>query len=41
MFSMVKAKFGDALRSKTDTAMVNECLAKLLCHNLVCLVQSA
>ena len=25
-FSMIKAKFGDHLRSKTDTAMVNEAL---------------
>ena len=40
-FSMVKAKFGDALRSKSDTAMVNESLCKILCHNLVCLIQSA
>jgi transposase len=39
-FSMVKAKFGDSLRSKTDTAMVNEALAKLVCHNLCCLVAS-
>jgi transposase len=37
-FSMVKRKFGDALRSKTDTAMVNEALAKLLAHNLCCLI---
>jgi hypothetical protein len=27
-FSMIKAKFGDSIRSKTDTAMVNEALAK-------------
>lgn len=27
--------FGDSLRSKTDTAMVNETLANLLAHNLV------
>jgi transposase len=40
-FSMVKAKFGDSLRSKTDTAMINEALCKILCHNLCCLVQSA
>ncbi len=40
-FSMVKAKFGDAVRSKTETAMVNEVLCKLLCHNLCCLIQSA
>jgi Transposase DDE domain len=39
-FSMVKAKFGDSVRSKTDTAMKNEVLAKFLCHNLCCLVQS-
>lgn len=39
-FSMIKAKFGDALRSKTDTAMVNEALAKVLCHNVCCLIQS-
>src|SRR5947209_12992703 len=37
-FSMIKRKFGDALRSKTDTAMVNEALAKILCHNIVCLI---
>jgi transposase len=39
-FSMVKAKFGDAIRSKTDTAMVNEALCKILCHNLCRLVAS-
>jgi transposase len=37
-FSMMKRKFGDALRSKTDTAMVNETLCKVLCHNLVVLI---
>jgi hypothetical protein len=40
-FSMVKAKFGDSLRSKTDTSMVNESLARILCHNPCCLIQSA
>lgn len=25
--------------SKTDTAMVNEVLCKILCHNLTCLIQ--
>jgi hypothetical protein len=40
-FSMIKMKFGDSLRSKTDTAMVNEALCKILRHNLCCLVQSA
>ncbi len=39
-FSMMKAKFGDSLRSKTDVAMVNEALAKVLCHNIACLIQS-
>lgn len=38
-FSMMKRKFGDSLRSKTDTAMVNETLCKVLCHNLVVLIQ--
>ena len=39
-FSMIKAKFGDSLRSKTDTAMINEALCKILCHNVCCLIQS-
>ena len=38
-FSMMKAKFGDAIRNKTDIAMKNEVLAKVLCHNLCCLIQ--
>jgi len=37
-FSMMKRKFGDSLRSKTDTAMVNETLCKVLCHNLTVLI---
>ena len=37
-FSMIKRKFGDFLRSKTDIAMVNEALCKILCHNLVVLI---
>jgi len=37
-FSMLKRKFGDSLRSKTDTAMINETLCKVLCHNLVVLI---
>ena len=37
-FSMMKRKFGDSLRSKTDTAMTNETLCKILCHNLVVLI---
>ena len=39
-FSMIKAKFGDRLRSKTRTAQVNEALCKVLAHNLCCLIQS-
>ena len=37
---LIKAKFGDALRSKTETAQINEALCKVLCHNLCCLIQS-
>lgn|ERR1700733_4649481 len=37
-FSMMKRKFRDGLRSKTDVAMVNEVLCKVLCHNLVVLI---
>lgn len=40
-FSMLKRKFGDSLRSKSDTAMVNETLCKVLCHNLVVLIHEA
>lgn len=39
-FSMIKAKFGDALRSKTKTAQINEALCKILAHNVCCLIQS-
>jgi transposase len=39
-FSMIKAKFGERLRSKTHTAQVNEVLCKILCHNLCCVIQS-
>jgi transposase len=38
-FSAIKRKFGDSVMSKTDTAMVNEVLCKILCHNLTCLIQ--
>jgi transposase len=40
VFSMIKAKFRDHIRSRTDTAMVNEALCKVLCHNLCVLIQS-
>jgi transposase len=39
-FSMVKAKFRDHVRAKTDTGMVNEALAKFVCHNLCCLIHA-
>jgi len=39
-FSMIKAKFGAAVRSKTPVAQMNEVLCKVLCHNLCVLVQS-
>jgi len=39
-FHMIKAKFGDSLRSKTRTAQINEALCKVLCHNICCLIQS-
>ena len=38
-FSMMKAKFGDGLRSKSDAGLTNEMLLKVLCHNLCVLVQ--
>ncbi len=39
-FSMIKRKFGDAVRAKTDIAMRNEALAKILCHNVACLISA-
>jgi hypothetical protein len=39
-FSMVKRKFGDSVKAKTETAMRNEVLAKFVCHNLCCLVSA-
>jgi transposase len=40
VFSMVKRKFGDHVRARTPAAMVNESLAKLVCHNLCCVIMS-
>jgi hypothetical protein len=37
---MIKAKFGERLRSKTETAQTNEALCKVLCHNPCCVIQS-
>jgi transposase len=39
-FSMIKAKFGAFIRSKSAVAQVNEVLCKVLAHNLCVLVQS-
>ncbi len=39
-FSMIKRKFGDSVRAKNETSMRNEALAKFVCHNLCCLIQS-
>ena len=38
--SMMKAKFRDHVRSKTDIAMKNEVLCKVLCHNICCLISA-
>jgi hypothetical protein len=40
VFSMVKAKFRDHVRSKTDVAMKNEVLCKIIAHNICCLIMS-
>ena len=39
-FHMIKAKFGDKLRAKSDTAMVNEALIRVLCHNICVLIRA-
>lgn len=39
-FSMMKRKHGDSLRSKTDTALKNELLAKVVCHNICCVIMA-
>ena len=37
---MIKSKFGDAIRSKSEVAGKNEKLAKVLCHNICCLIHA-
>lgn len=37
-FSMIKRKFGSSLRSKSYEGQVNEVLAKVICHNLCCVI---
>jgi transposase len=39
-FAMIKGKFGERLRSKTETAQTNEMLLKVLCHNVCCVIRS-
>lgn len=39
-FMMMKTKFGDSVRSKIEVAMANEVYAKVLAHNIYCLIQS-
>jgi len=38
--NMIKTKFRDHVRSKTDMAMKNEVLCKVLCHNICCLISA-
>ena len=40
VFSMVKGKFGDSVRAKSETGQGNEVLLKFLAHNLVVLVHT-
>jgi len=37
-FHMLKAKFGDFVRSKTPIAQENELLCKIICHNIVVVI---
>ena len=37
-FSMIKKKFGDFCRCKSERSLVNEVLCKILAHNLTCLI---
>jgi transposase len=39
-FSMIKARFGERLRCKTEQAQVNEALLKVLSHNICVVIQS-
>ena len=39
-YSMIKGKFGSALRSKSDAGQINEALCKVLAHNICVLVQA-
>ena len=40
VFSMIKGKFGERLKSKTEKAQINELLCKVLCHNFCCVIHA-
>lgn len=39
VFHMIKTKFGDDIKSKKETAQINELLVKVLCHNVCVVIQ--
>jgi hypothetical protein len=39
-FSAVKRKFGEMVRSKTETAQKNEVRCKFVCQNVCCLIST-
>jgi len=39
-YSMIKGKFGSALRSKSDTGQINEALCKVLAHDICVLIHA-
>ena len=39
-FSMIKRKFGEALKSKSYEGQVNEVLCKVIAHNICCLISA-
>ena len=39
-FSMIKGKFGDSVRAKSETGQVNEILLKCLCHDICVLIHA-
>ncbi|MBI4116973.1 transposase [Candidatus Pacearchaeota archaeon] len=38
-FHMIKTKFSGAIKSKRETAQINELLLKILCHNICVVIQ--
>ena len=39
VFHMIKSKFGNSVKAKKGTGMINEVLVKCLCHNICVLIQ--